>query len=96
MATVKELEAMVAQLAAQNAILVDAAKPTPRTMHVKVSPVTGCIVVSGLTGKNPMSFYQNTWKALLTAENAGKILNFIDNNQPDIDKFMAAAGKVNR
>jgi len=92
MSTTKELEAKIAALEAT----IEANKPAPKTMSIKVSEVTGCIVVSGLTGRNPMSFYQNTWIALLTPENAGRVLDFIEANQESIDKYMAAAGKVNR
>ena len=92
MATAKELEAKIAELEAT----IEANKPAPKTMSIKVSPVTGVVVVSGLTGRNPMSFYQNTWRALLTPENAGKVLDFIDTHQEEIDKYMKAAGKVNR
>jgi len=92
MATTKELEAKIAALEAT----IEANKPEPKTMSIKVSEKTGVVVVSGLTGRNPMSFYQNTWLALLTPENAGKVLDFIASHQEEIDKYMAAAGKVNR
>ena len=92
MSTTKELEAKIALLEAQ----VEASKPGPKTMSIKVSEKTGVIVVSGLTGQHPMSFYRSTWTALLTPENAGKVLNFIEANEPLISKYMAAAGKVDR
>ena len=68
----------------------------PKTMTLKVSEVTGCIVVGGLTGRHPMSFYRSTWQALLTAENATKLLKFIHTNEAVISSYMAAAGKVDR
>ena len=92
MSTTKELEAKIALLEAQ----VEAAKPGPKTMSIKVSEKTGVIVVSGLTGQHPMSFYRSPWPALLTPENAGKVLDFIDVNEALISKTMAAAGKVDR
>jgi hypothetical protein len=92
MATAKELEAKIAELEAT----IEANKPEPKTMTIKVSETTGVIVVGGLTGRNPMSFYQNTWIALLTPENAGRVLDFIETHQPEIDKYMKAAGKKNR
>ena len=92
MATAKELEAKIAELEAT----IEANKPAPKTMSIKVSEVTGVIVVSGLTGRNPMSFYRNTWKALLIPENAGRVLDFIDENEPLISQYMAAAGKKDR
>jgi len=92
MATTKELEAKIAALEAQ----VEASKPGPKTMSIKVSEKTGVIVVSGLTGQHPMSFYRSTWTALLTPDNAGRVLDFIEANEPIITKYMVAAGKTDR
>jgi len=92
MSTTKELEAKIAALEAT----IEANKPTPKTMTIKVSETTGCIVVGGLTGRYPISLFQNTWKALYTPENATTVLEFIDANQDLIDKYMKAAGKTNQ
>jgi len=92
MSTTKELEAKIAALEAQ----VEASKPGPKTMTIKVSETTGVIVVGGLTGQHPMSFYRSTWRALLVPENAGRVLDFIEANEPLISKYMKAAGKVDR
>ena len=92
MATAKELEAKIAELEAT----IEANKPAPKPMTIKVSEVTGCIVVGGLTGRHPISLYRSTWRALLTPDNAGKVLDFLDVNDPLISQYMAAAGKVDR
>ena len=95
MATVKELEAKLAQLESDNANLI-AAQPKARDITVKLSDTTGCIVVSGLSGRFPTTLYRSSWKRLLTSEVAKMILTFIKENDEAITATMKAAGKVDR
>ena len=95
MATVKELEAKLAQLESDTANL-KAAQPKPRDITVKLSETTGSIVVSGLSGRFPTTLYRSSWKRLLNKEVATLILTFIKDNDEAITATMTAAGKVDR
>jgi len=81
----------------QAAILaLEAQVPGPSEVTIKISDKTGVIVVSGLTGRNPMSFYRSTWRRLLTQPIIDKILAFLDENEKAITDEMAAHGKVDK
>ena len=83
-----ELQAMVAKL--------EADQSKPREITVKLSPTTGSIVVSGLSGRFPTTLYRSSWKRLLTKDVATLILAFIEDNDAEITKVMLAAGKTDR
>jgi len=74
----------------------EANQPQPRKITVKLSETTGSIVVSGLSGRFPTTLYRSSWKRLLTKEVASLILTFIQENDEEITKVMASAGKVDR
>jgi len=81
----------------QAAILaLEAQVPGPREVTVKISDKTGVIVVSGLTGRNPISLYRSTWRRLFTQPIIEKILAFLDENDEKITNEMAAHGKVDK
>jgi len=82
-----------AQLQAAVAAL-EAAQPAPRKITVKLSDTTGSIVVSGLSGRFPTTLYRSSWKRLLTKEVATLILTFIQENDDEITRVMAANGKA--
>ena len=92
MATTKELEAKIAQLEAT----IEANKPAPKTMSIKVSEKTGCIIIGGLTGRYPISLYRSTLQLLFSPENAGTVLTFLEVNDQLITDTMLAAGKTDR
>ena len=83
-----ELVALVAKM--------EANQPKPRAITVKLSETTGSIVVSGLSGRFPTTLYRSSWKRLLTKDVASLILTFIQENDEEITKVMAAAGKIDR
>ena len=83
-----DLQALVAKM--------EANQPKPRAITVKLSETTGSIVVSGLSGRFPTTLYRSSWKRLLTKDVASLILTFIQENDEEITKVMAAAGKIDR
>ena len=92
MATTKEHEAKIAALEAT----IEANKPAPKTMTIKVSEKTGCIIIGGLTGRYPISLYRSTLQLLFTPENASTVLTFMEENEELITNTMAANGKTDR
>ena len=87
--TKAELEAYVASLESKIAD-----QPKPREVTVKLSPTTGAIIVSGLSGRFPTTLYRSSWRRLLTNDVAKLILEFIQANDKAITEAMTKAGKV--
>ena len=73
MATNAELQARIKELEAT----IEANKPAPKTMTIKVSEKTGCIIIGGLTGRYPISLYRSTVQELFSPANAHKVLTFL-------------------
>jgi hypothetical protein len=93
MATVKELEAQIAKLEASNAALLQAV-PAPREITLKISDKTGCIVMSGIAGRFPISLYRSSWARMYSQPIAKLVLDFMKEYDEEITATMKAAGKT--
>jgi len=93
MATVKELEAQIAKLEASNAALLQAV-PAPREITLKISEKTGCIVMSGIAGRFPVSLYRSSWVRMYSQPVAKLVLDFMVDKEQEITDTMEANGKT--
>jgi hypothetical protein len=84
--TLPEAQARIAELTA--AAVAAASAKSAGTLSLKISD-KGCVCLSGLNGKWPVSLYANQWERLLGHRE--QIEAFIANNRPEIDRLSAIA-----
>ena len=63
-------------------------------ISLKISDKTGCVVMSGIAGRFPISLYRSSWARMYSQPVAKLVLDFLKENEQEITDTMKAAGKT--